>query len=114
MEQFTQNRRRYERKPFFRPVRLTILPDEADVSANTFDISIGGIGAISDVWLERGTNLRVRFTLKDKQSGQCIEDVLGRVAYTRADESGNHIGVEFLKIIDESTHPALFKAMNRR
>ena len=99
---------------FFRPVRLTILPDGPDVLANTFDISIGGIGVISDVWLGRGTAVRVRFTSEDEPSGQFAEDAFGKVAYTRADESGNHIGVEFLKIIDESTHPALYKAMNRR
>ena len=41
-----------------------------------------------------------------------MEDVLGKVAYSRADEDGNRIGIEFLETIRESTHPALTRKLN--
>ncbi len=38
--------------------------------------------------------------------------MLGRVAYSRADEDGNRIGIEFLETIRESAQPLLAQKLN--
>jgi hypothetical protein len=37
---------------------------------------------------------------------------LGRVAYSRADEDGNRVGIEFIEPIQESAQPALARKLN--
>lgn len=105
-------RRRYERVPFFCPLQLTKLQDEAGVAASSLDISIGGVGLMAPVAIERGTLVRVRFHLHDESIKDLVEDVLGKVAYSRADEDGNRIGIEFLETIRETTHPSLTRRLN--
>lgn len=106
-------KRRYERLAFFCPVCLDVLSDGPAVSAYSYDISIGGVGVIADITLERGTHVRVRFQLRNDLSEIVEEEVLGRIAHTRADENGNHVGIEFLTIVQESSQPALSKQINK-
>ncbi|MBN1394415.1 MAG: PilZ domain-containing protein [Pirellulales bacterium] len=105
-------RRRYARMAFFCPVRLSALPNGGPVAANTFDISIGGVGLAAPVSLERGVDVRVRFIMKNDSGELVEEEVLGRVAYTQADEDGNRIGIEFLEVVSESSHPMLTRKLN--
>ena len=56
------------RVAFFCPVKLTLLPDGPTISANSFDISMGGIGLIAPVFIERGKNVRVQFCVKKNKT----------------------------------------------
>ncbi len=105
--------RRYERVQFFCPVKLTVLPDGPTVQANSFDISIGGVGLHSSLFLERGEDVLVHFNIADGSRGSVEESALGRVAHSTADENGNRLGVEFLQTIRESIQPRLTKTLNR-
>jgi c-di-GMP-binding flagellar brake protein YcgR len=104
--------RRYQRVAYFHPLHLTVLPDGPAVPASSFDISRGGVGLMADVSLERGQSVRIQFQLEDPRHGAVEVSVLGRVAYSRADEDGNYIGVEFLEPIHESSQPALARMLD--
>jgi c-di-GMP-binding flagellar brake protein YcgR len=109
------NKRRYERVAWFCPVQLRVLPDGPDIPANSFDISIGGVGVATNIMLERGQTVRVRFHLHCGTNGSAEmvdEDVLGRVAYSRADEDGDRIGIEFMETINGSAQPTLANKLN--
>lgn len=101
-----------ERVEFFCPVKLKMLPDGPTISANSFDISLGGIGLISPVFVERGKDIRVQLRVKNGQNEYTYESALGRVAYSRAEVEGNRLGIEFMEYIHESTQPELTKKLN--
>lgn len=105
-------RRRYERVAFFSQLDLTVLPDGPTLPGSSFDISIGGVGVTTEVMLERGQAVRVRFHLYNGSNGRIDEDVLGRVAYARADEDGDRLGIEFLETIRESSQPVLARKLD--
>jgi hypothetical protein len=104
--------RRYERVAFFCPVQLTVLPAGQTIPGMTFDISIGGVGVATSMMLERGTSVRVRFQFHDAAKNKICEEVFGRVAYSRADEDGDRIGIEFMQTIQESSNPLLARKLN--
>lgn len=109
--QTMNGKRRYERVAFYCPVQLTVLPDGPDVPGNTFDISLAGMGLAAEVFLERGQDVLVRFHPAKGSPPDKDESVLGRVAYSRADEGGNRLGIEFVKPIRESTQPSLTRRL---
>ncbi len=102
----------FERAAFFCQLQLTVLPDGPTVPANSFDISAGGVGVTAAVFLERGKDVRVDFHVGNGSIEETDECVLGRVAYSRADEDGNRIGIEFLETIRESAQPGLMKKLD--
>jgi hypothetical protein len=104
--------RRYERVAFFCPLQLTVLPDGPTVPARSFDISIGGVGITTEILLERGRAVQIQFQLPNGSKERIVEDILGRVAYCRADEDGDRMGIEFLETIREAAHPALARKLN--
>ena len=104
--------RRFERVAFFCPVQLTVLPDGPTVPANSFDINAGGVGVTAAVFLECGKDVRVDFHIRNGSIEKTDECVLGRIAYSRADENGNRIGIEFLESIRKSAHPGLMRKLN--
>jgi hypothetical protein len=97
---------------FFCPLHLTVQPSGPTVPSRSFDISLGGVGLTTEVPLERGQTVRVTFHLNHNGSEEVDEDILGRVAYAKADEDGIRMGVEFLETIRESSYPALAKKLN--
>jgi c-di-GMP-binding flagellar brake protein YcgR len=105
--------RRYERVAFFCPLRLSVLMDGRAMSANSVDISLGGVGLTTTASLQQGENVFVRFQLKDQEGKPVEETALGRVVYARADENGNRIGIEFLEMLTESNQPLLSRKLNR-
>jgi hypothetical protein len=104
--------RRYERVGFFCPLHLTVLPNGPVVPGNSFDISIGGVGITTTVPLERGQMVRVQFHLQNGAPEAIHEEVLGRVAYCRADENGDRAGIEFLEKIGDAMQPELARKLN--
>ncbi|MEN6458369.1 MAG: PilZ domain-containing protein [Thermoguttaceae bacterium] len=99
--------RRYQRVPYFRPLQVSVLPNGPIFPANSFDISRGGVGLMAAVSLQRGQSVAVLFKLQDQQRQPVDVRVMGKVAYTRADENGNYVGIEFLEPVSESSQPLL-------
>jgi c-di-GMP-binding flagellar brake protein YcgR len=106
-------KRRYQRVPFFCPLRLIVDPSETPMAASSFDISLGGVGLYTTTALNRGQMVRVQFLLRDRQGIIVEEEVQGRVAYCMADESGNRMGIEFSETLRESAQPALTQRVNQ-
>jgi c-di-GMP-binding flagellar brake protein YcgR len=104
-------RRRYERVACFIPVQLTVLPSGPVLQARSFDISRGGVGVMAEKLLERGQAVSIRVHFSNGSPDGADEDVLGRIAYARADEDGDRIGVEFISPIQESITPMLAKKL---
>ena len=101
------SRRRYERVPFFCDVSLSALPEGAAVVAHSFDISLGGVGIVTQTALEPGRMVAVAFSLRDKSGAKVVNQVNGRVARCDADSDTNRLGIEFLVPLAESTSPQL-------
>ena len=59
-----------------------------------------------------GQSVRVRFHLPNGSYKWIREDVVGNVAYSRADEDGNRIGIEFWETIQESRQPVLAQKLS--
>ena len=106
------NLRRYERVAFYCRLQLTVLPNGPVMPGNSFDISIGGVGIATALFLERGQQVSIRFYIPNGRSKEVHADVLGQVAYCRSDEDSNQIGIAFLVPIQEATQPALAKKIN--
>lgn len=104
--------RRYERKAFYCSLQLTVLPNGPLVCGRAFDISVGGVGIVSESSLNRGQAVRLHFRIRNAEHEWVQEDIVGRVAYVRSDEGGNRIGIEFLEVIRESTSPVLAQTLN--
>jgi c-di-GMP-binding flagellar brake protein YcgR len=105
--------RRYQRVPFFHEVRLTAGKAAAAAPARSFDISLGGVGVFTQICLERGQLVQVAFHLRNLRQQTIVETVAGHVAYLRASEDGNQLGIEFLEPIREETHPQLLRAIEK-
>ncbi|MCE5268195.1 MAG: PilZ domain-containing protein [Planctomycetaceae bacterium] len=105
-------RRRFPRVPYFRPLTLTLLPSGQAVTGNSFDISRGGVGLVASASLQRGQSVNVHFKLENQRRQVADISVMGKIAYTRADENGNYIGVEFLEEIRESSQPELTRLLD--
>jgi hypothetical protein len=82
------------------------------VPGTSFDVSISGIGITLGIWLDRDKEVCVRLHFNNSSQEPVEEDILGRVAYSRADEDGNRIGVEFLENVQEATQPELAQKLN--
>jgi c-di-GMP-binding flagellar brake protein YcgR len=106
-----QCQRRYQRVPFLCPVELTPLPDGKTFPARTLDVSLGGVGVLSQVGLEREQTVSVAFLLGNGAQGRVSESVLGRVAAFRADDVGNVIGIEFIEPLSGAKHPTLLRKL---
>ena len=106
-------RRGYERVPSFREVGLTLRQGTAPVSARSFDISLGGVGVFTQAHLERGQSVKVAFFFMNTKQQKVVETVAGQVAYLRATEDGNQLGIEFLEPLREDTHPQLMRAIHK-
>ena len=103
--------RRYERVPFFREVGLAWRQGTAPIPARTFDISIGGVGIFTQVALERGQPVKITFSFTNSKKQKVVETVDGRVAYFRATEDGNQLGIEFLEPVAQNVYPELTQAI---
>jgi c-di-GMP-binding flagellar brake protein YcgR len=103
--------RRYARLGFFCDLTVTPLPTGKPLPASSIDISLGGVGMTANFSLPREQIIQVDFHLRDQKHHEIVESVLGKVAYTRSDEDGNRIGVEFLKTLQESEYPELTKRL---
>jgi c-di-GMP-binding flagellar brake protein YcgR len=106
-------RRRYERIPYFHEVRLTVLPDGPTVVAHAFDISLGGVGLSTQTSLQPGQMVAVSFPVRDHSNKAVVNRVIGRVAHLTADPDGNRVGVEFAEALGPSVNSELFEQVSQ-
>lgn len=106
-----QSQRRYERVPFFCPVELTAMPEGKTFPARSLDVSLGGVGVLSQTGLEREHLVSVAFVFDGDPKKRVCETLMGRVASFRADDSGNVLGIEFLEPVSDAKHPTLARKL---
>ena len=102
-------RRQYQRVPFLCEVAVSALPAGRVIAARSLDISLGGVGLVTEGSLEPGQLVNLRFTLKDKTQKHVPAELVGVVANLRAQPEGNHIGVKFLEPLSEAKNPHLYQ-----
>ncbi len=107
------DRRRYERVQFLCEVELTALSNGSPVQARSLDISLGGVGLITQTSFEPGQIIALAFHLKDTRGREVVEKVVGKVVHLRADADGNRVGVEFLEPLHDSTQPRLMAKLEK-
>jgi c-di-GMP-binding flagellar brake protein YcgR len=101
--------RRYERVTFLCNVLVSGFPNGAATAARSLDISLGGVGIITQGTYEVGQLVTISFLLKDREKEVVVNEVAGRIVYFRADVDANRVGVEFLQPLHESKHPELMR-----
>ena len=109
---YFDERRRYERVPFFSDVILRPADSTRPLSARTVDLSLGGVGLVTTATLMLGDYVTVTFPFPDAAARRTTE-ILGRVASFRADEDANLVGVEFLEPLSVARAPELVRRMQQ-
>jgi c-di-GMP-binding flagellar brake protein YcgR len=99
--------RNYQRVSFLCKLELTALPDGTPQPARSLDLSLGGVGAITQAVFPVGQLLRVLFFFKDSAQGEIQDQADGRVARFAADAEANTVGIQFLSPLNEAEHPRL-------
>jgi hypothetical protein len=93
-------------------MELAVIPNGPIVPAECFDISFGGIGITAGVTLQRGQLVQVRFNLPGGSDGAV--EVLGRTAYSLAEDGENRIGIQFLEQVRTSRPAAIAQRDDQR
>jgi c-di-GMP-binding flagellar brake protein YcgR len=108
----TQNRRRFERVPFF--TRVTVSPPSgaSPIEARSLDVSLGGVGLVAPTGLPVGTVVMLTFYL-GRSPKTSEERLYGRITNVRAESDGSLIGIEFSRVLDAESAPALVRAIDR-
>jgi c-di-GMP-binding flagellar brake protein YcgR len=107
IEMAVMNKRRYERVSCLCDVTVSVLPGGTAIAARCLDLSLGGVGLITQNTFQTGQVVALTFFLKDATKKEVRERVTGRVVHLRADVDANRIGVEFLEPLQGSQCPVL-------
>ena len=99
--------RRYERHSFFCAVELTDFSGGSTYAGRSLDISLGGVGVVTNANFEVGALVHLAFLLKDARGADARELVDGRVARLNADVDANLLGIQFLSPLDDTHQPLL-------
>jgi c-di-GMP-binding flagellar brake protein YcgR len=103
--------RRYERVSFFCKLELASTSHGEHWPARALDLSLGGVGVVTDAYFEIGESVNVRFFLKDSRQEEATDEVMGRVARFAADQDANEIGIQFLEPLTDAAHPRLVRKL---
>lgn len=99
--------RRYERVGFLCRLELAVLPDGVTQLASSLDLSMGGVGVITQAAFSVGQMVAVTFFLKSPNEDETKVRVIGRVVRLAADVDANVLGVQFLSPLTEAEFPRL-------
>jgi c-di-GMP-binding flagellar brake protein YcgR len=108
------SRREYERVPFAKKLTVLDLNSGNTYEANGIDISVKGIGFYSKKLLQKDHHISIQVWLDDvsQKDPVCLT---GAVKWSKLEQDGAIIGVQFDALIKPSQHPKLyemiFKAM---
>ncbi len=97
--------RTYERVGFLCHLELVVLPDGVPQPASSLDLSMGGVGVITQAGFSVGQLVAVTFFLKGPDEAKVR--VTGRVARLAAGGDANVLGVQFLSPLTEAEFPRL-------
>ncbi len=103
--------RHYERVGFLCQLELTPVPGGAPRPGRSLDLSLGGVGAVTQSSFQLGQMVNVAFCFKDSNQIQVRDEVAGRVVRLAADVDVNQIGVQFLSCLTEAEHPRLMRKL---
>ncbi len=106
-----REQRRFERVPFIRNGRLSVVPDGLPLEVSTIDLSQGGVGLFCSRFLERGEAVQISLQVGDGDGKPLIETIMATVAYGRVEMEGNYLGIEFSYPISQASHPALWATL---
>jgi c-di-GMP-binding flagellar brake protein YcgR len=105
--------RRYERTGFLCRVDLATGPNSPRIPGQSIDISLGGVGIMTQAAFEAGQMLTITFFLKNAAQKEVRNQAVGRVVNLKADVDANRLGVEFLEPLQESKQPELVRRLLR-
>jgi c-di-GMP-binding flagellar brake protein YcgR len=103
--------RQYERVDFLCKLQLTEMPSGKPQAARSLDLSLGGVGILTQAAFPVGQIVTVTFFLNDSVRGVIQDPVVGRVTHFRADVEANRLGVQFLQPLNQSEHERLFNRL---
>ncbi len=98
--------RRHDRVSLSCPVELRVFPDGPTLRGRTYDISLAGVGLVSEAPLEVGTIVCITFLWNHWQV-KTRECVTGHVVSMESDIDGNRLGIEFETVIGQACQPHL-------
>jgi c-di-GMP-binding flagellar brake protein YcgR len=99
--------RQYERVGFLCKLEITPIPGAKPQPARSLDLSLGGVGAMTQAVFPVGQIVTVTFFLRDSVGGEVQDPVVGRVAHFGADEDANRVGIQFLQPLSDTEHERL-------
>jgi len=99
--------RRYERVGFLCKLELKAVPEGVPQPARSIDLSLGGVGVVTQAAFAVGDLVAVAFIFKTYDLKPIRDEVVGRTVNLVADTDANLIGIQFLHVLTESEHPEL-------
>jgi c-di-GMP-binding flagellar brake protein YcgR len=99
--------RQYERVGFLCKLELTAIPGGKPQPARSLDLSLGGVGVVTQSVYPIGQLLTVTFFLGDSICGEIQDPVVGRIVHFAADVDANRVGIHFLQPLTETEHRKL-------
>ena len=99
--------RKYERVRFLCRLEVAAIPDGEPRPASSVDLSLGGVGVVTQATFSVGQLVTVTFFLADSTSAGIQDPVVGRVAHFSADVNSNRVGIQFLQPLKEKEHERL-------
>ena len=106
------SRRRFERMPFFANVTIRSQSGGPSVKGRSIDISLGGVGLVSESPFPVGKLVDLTFHLSTPK-GIVNEQVSGRVACVRFDDNAAIVGLEFSTILAREATPELTRMVEK-
>ena len=109
-----ENQRKYERIDFRVKAEVVSLADKTHSNVYISTLSRGGLGMHSQQIWEVNTPVEIKLPVRDKDGGQQIETVQGKVVRVQIGEAGNSYGIQFEKTLDIYGQPNLFAYMEKK
>ena len=102
-----KSRRAYERIPFIK--RLTVLDVNTNriFDANGIDISVKGVGFYSSKLFQKGHHVSIQIWLDDVSQKDPVW-IGGTVKWSKLEQDGAIMGIEFDALIKPAEHPKLY------
>ena len=108
------NQRKYERIDFRVKAEVVSLADKTHSNVYISTLSHGGLGMHSQQFWEVNTPVEIKLPVRDKDGGQQIETVQGKVVRVQVGEAGNSYGIQFDQTLGVYSQPNLFAYVERK
>lgn len=102
------SRRQYERVPFLKKLTVLDVNTGHKFEANAIDISIKGVGFYSKKLLQKDHHISIQVWLDDDSQKDPVW-IGGTVKWSKLEQDGAVMGVEFDALIKPAEHPKLYE-----